>query len=119
MAIVLQLAGQHRFLIKKHVAFDMPSGHLSCLHDRTHVAQLEPDAIHVLLQFVNKPRTVLRSQDMLDAVCQRDGVDTRNSLDQIMHSLCEAFYTIDAASCYIWKVPRIGYALTAEVRLWP
>jgi DNA-binding winged helix-turn-helix (wHTH) protein len=110
---------QRGFVLGQRVVFDALNERLFTYSRFDSVLRLAPLDVRILLQFVHAPQTLLRRQALFDQGWRQYGMEVcENSLNQVVHSLREAFRAIDPASGYIKTLPRLGYVLTATVQPW-
>lgn len=111
--------GRHGFVIGERIVFNTLNDLLASVQQDGPVLTLKPVHTRVLRHFVDHPRIVLTRRQLFDQCWREYGMEVcDNSLNQVVHALRDAFQTVDPSFSYIRTVPRIGYALTAEVRPW-
>jgi DNA-binding winged helix-turn-helix (wHTH) protein len=112
-------SGRQGFLIGERVIFDTLNDQLFTADCEGPVSVLAPLHARVLWHFANHPRMLLPRRQIFDQCWNVYGMEVcDNSLNQAVHKLRDAFHVVDPASIYIKTVPRIGYALLAEIRPW-
>lgn len=108
-----------RFILNERWVFDETADRLSDLSGVKATLLLKPIVARLLARMVRAPGEVLPRRRLFDEVWRRYGFEVcDNSLNQAICSLRTLLGELGAGAPTIRTLPRIGYALLADVTSW-